>query len=154
MNDKFDSYIKEISQEFKIDICLIKAIIKTESDFNMWAIRFEPNWNYFYKVAEFSEANKITLATEKTLQACSFGLMQIMGSVLREHGYKEPLLKSVTPNINIYYGCKHLKRFICKYSKVEDAISSYNAGYPKKDINGNYLNQAYVDRVIASMNLF
>lgn len=80
--------------------------------------------------------------------------MQIMGGAMREHGYQEPLMKSFDPEVNLHYGCMHFSNFLKRYGKIEDAISSYNQGAPRKDHNRRYLNQAYVDNVINLMQNF
>jgi soluble lytic murein transglycosylase-like protein len=78
----------------------------------------------------------------------SWGLMQIMGSVARQYGFKGNLSSLTEPEINIEIGCKH---FVSKYSvEPKDMISAYNAGSPKKTPEGLYVNQGYVDKVCAA----
>lgn len=123
----------------------------TESSGNPWAVRFEPNWKYFYKIEQVPV--KTSFETERNLQSCSWGLCQIMGSVARELGYLEELPKLCREDINIIYGTKKLKSLMNKYDKPNDIIAAYNAGIPKFMSNGKYFNQTYVDRVNAYLKI-
>lgn len=139
--------INEASRKYSVDPDLIAAIVWVESRGNSYAIRFEPAWKYHYKIDEFSRRNNISYATERQLQSCSFGLMQVMGTVIRELGWEESLIKMFRPKINLVYGCKKIKKLMLKYENMDDVISAYNQGMPKKDEFGNYKNQDYVDQV-------
>lgn len=139
--------LEDICSYYDIVPALVKAIIKTESDFVNYAVRYEPNYKWLYNPQDFYKLNNISLDTETILQKCSFGLMQIMGAVAREYGFKDNLLKLTIPEVGIEYGCKHLKKFITKYNNIPDAISAYNQGSPRKK-NGDYENAAYVAKVL------
>jgi soluble lytic murein transglycosylase-like protein len=133
------------------DVALIYAIIETESGWNPYAVRYEPNWQYLIKIPDkMLNALCITRDTEEQLQKFSWGLMQVMGSVARELNFTGLLTELVNPQVNVNLGIRHFKRFLDKYKKLEDAIASYNAGSPRKKSDGKYVNQEYVDKVLAN----
>lgn len=149
-NIDLNEIIREKSLFYKLDEGLVRSIIKTESSWNTYAIRYEDGYNYLYEPDKFARAQNITVQTEVILQKCSYGLMQIMGAVMREHGFLGSLLTVCNPSINIEFGCKHLSGFVKKYPKIEHAIASYNAGSPSFDKNGQLVNQIYVDKVMGA----
>lgn len=132
---------------FKLDPAMVAAIIMAESAGDEWAVRIELHWQYFYETKKFAKINRITETTERAMQACSWGLMQVMGSVAREHHYSGPLQRLCEPELGIRYGCKHLQKFVEKYSNQNDAIAAYNAGSPIKSMDGLYKNNEYVVKV-------
>jgi hypothetical protein len=138
------------AEQHEIDLDLILAFITTESNFNVWAHRFEPQWHYSLPdedVKKFAAQNGISIATERIDQATSFSVMQVMGSVARELGYAGNLAGLYDPEYGIHYGCLKLKLELKKYPELTDAISSYNQGSPRR-AGGMYENQDYVDRVL------
>lgn len=140
--------IEKVAKEQGIDPKLLLAICTVESSLNPFAIRYEPAWSYYYFVNEHASRLGITQTTERVLQACSYGLAQIMGSVARSYGYSENLTKMFSgPEIPLRYSAMHLKNFITKYGSEVDAISAYNQGSPRKTPGGLYQNQRYVDKV-------
>ncbi len=135
-----------------IDPNLAIAIAGHESNFNCEVVRYEPDWEYIVQVAENSDRLVITYNTELVLQKCSWGAMQIMGSVTRELGFKGQLSTLVYPTNGVNYGCRKLALLLKKYPNEFDAVSSYNQGSPKKESNGLYKNQLYVNDVMARLN--
>ena len=133
--------------EFKLDVNLVRAIISTESSWNPFAIRYEPQWRYFYETRSLASLLGITHPTMELFQATSYGLMQIMGSVAYELGFRQSPVLLCDPEINLHYGCKKLKKLFEKYGHEDDVISSYNQGNPRKNNGGMYLNQRYCDKV-------
>lgn len=149
MRLQWDDLIEEKAKLFALDPFLVKAIIYVESAGDKYAARFEPKWTYFYRVEEFADDNNITAATERVFQATSLGLMQIMGSVVRELGWGASLVEVFNPEVNITYGCKKLNQFSQRYTDRRDIIASYNAGSPRRNkVDGKYVNQKYVDKVL------
>jgi soluble lytic murein transglycosylase-like protein len=150
--NKYDDIIEKYSNKYDIPKNIIKAIIKTESDFNTNAIRYETNYRWL--VEPFDKFHWHT-ETERITQKISFGLMQIMGAVAREKGFDGQFLTELLkPEIGIKYGCKHLHDFYKRYNNLEDAISSYNQGSPRKNDEGEYINQSYVDKVLSYAKKF
>jgi soluble lytic murein transglycosylase-like protein len=71
-----------------LDPALVCAVCEQESAWNPWAIRYEPGFLARY-VAPLFTAGKIS-ATEAYARSFSWGLMQVMGQVAREHGFGVP----------------------------------------------------------------
>jgi len=143
-----------ISQEAKkqnIDVNLISAIVMVESAGRECAVRYEHNYRWLFHHRNFADDQGITEQTEETFQKTSWGLMQVMGAVARELGYKGPLVELCNPKLGLHYGCLKLKELIEREDSIEDAIASYNAGQAVKTRGGFYLpgtTQKYVDKVM------
>lgn len=141
--------IKEVSNRLRVNPLLIGAMVSVESNGDPKATRFESHYKWVIDIKEHARANNISRATEKNLQMNSMGLMQIMGANARYHGYTGPLSDLYIPEVGLRYGVIHLTKEIDKYEKLEDAISSYNQGSPRKEEDGTYENQEYVDKVMS-----
>ena len=119
---------------YGIESELIHAIIQHESSYNSNAVRFEPEIN------------------DK-----SIGLMQILISTGRSLGLvgtdAEIEKQLFIPEINIKYGTKYLHELSKKYNNIRDIIASYNAGKPRYKLDGTYINQKYVDKVLRTYTL-
>jgi len=134
--------IKALAAQHDVPWELIAAVCQTESSMDPWAVRYEPSYKYLVGIQE-----KLT-ATERMQQMTSWGPMQVMGGVAREHGYHGWLTRLCDPAVGINYGILHLRRYFTKHGKWPDAIASYNAGAPRKNTDGTYWNQNYVDKVL------
>lgn len=143
----FNAIIEDAAKKHELDANLIRAIIMQESSGNPWAMRIEPKWKYFVFVRTSAENLRISFDTETACQAISWGLMQIMGSVARELGYKDHLAKLLDPVLGIEWGCKKLKSQLVRYGNEDDAIAAYNAGSVIKTQGGQYVNMGYHDGV-------
>lgn len=131
----------------EIDPQIILAVIVQESQGNQWAVRFEPKF-YERKLQHLGRSDLAgyvpgllpTLATEKTLRATSWGLMQIMGETARVVGFKDPYLsRLLDPALNISIGTKYLKMLLSrKNGDTRAALLAYNGGgdplYPDRVI--------------------
>lgn len=138
------------AEEHGLDHELVLAMVEVESNFNPLAVRHEPKWSYPYLYAGFAIRLAITADTELVMQSCSWGLMQVMGSVMREQGMIDNLLRVVAdPSIGLDHGCIHLRRLFDKHplESLDFIISAYNAGTPEKLSTGKFVNQTYVDKV-------
>ena len=140
------SLIKAAASRMDLPWELVQAICVTESSMNPWAIRYEPAYRWFYGTADALSP------TERAGQQMSWGLMQVMGAVAREHGFTGWFPSLCEPTVGLNYGMRHLAGFYARYKNWPDAIASYNAGSPVKDQEGRYRNQAYVDRVLRHWN--
>lgn len=73
-----------------------------------------------------------------------------MGAVAREYGFRGWLSSLCDPEINLRYGCKHLKnlerRFLVTYG-WEGVVSAYNAGSPRRKGKSLWENQTYVNKI-------
>lgn len=130
-----------------IDPMLVLAIAEVESAGDPLAVRFEPGWRYHYNVEEFAKLCRISKDTEHTLQACSFGLMQVMGTVARELGHEGSLLQLTDAKLGAKYGCMKLAKLFKILKSVDDVIAAYNGGSAIRNKDGTYRNQIYVDKV-------
>lgn len=137
---------KGIGTNLSVSEDILLAFIEIESAYNTYAARYEPEWTYFTKIEGYAAISMVTALTERMLQATSLGVMQVMGSVARELGFKDNLLHLTQPELGIYYGALKLRALMKKYSDLSDVISAYNQGVPLKE-NGKYKNQTYVDMV-------
>jgi soluble lytic murein transglycosylase-like protein len=145
--DELKPFIQDASQRTGVPENLIYSVIMTESGGDPYAIRYEHHFNYLLSTDLFAKSNQITESTEAILQKCSLGLMQVMGAVARELGFKQSLLMLTSPNIGVNLGAKKLKTLIQKYNSTDDVLAAYNAGSPRRLEGGLYVNQAYVNKV-------
>jgi hypothetical protein len=142
--------IRKNADDNRLDPYVVAAILQHESAGQNFKPRFEPGFRWFWFPREFAERLGISVETEQALQQTSWGAMQIMGAVARQHGFKDDIPKLCQPELSIQYGCAHLKwlrdRPIC-HSET-DLIASYNMGSPRKTPGGLYQNSSqYVDPV-------
>ena len=134
---------------------LVIAIIKVESGFDASVVRYEPDYRYIYKPFEV-KPHDCSYTTEITLQKMSWGLMQIMGAVAREYGFRGWLTRLLSPHENLKYGIMHLKKLEERGKRHEkqlrrkyglnDLISDYNDGNWR-----SYSNTIYVAKVRQEM---
>ncbi|WP_421793441.1 transglycosylase SLT domain-containing protein [Hydrocarboniphaga effusa] len=131
---------------------LVLAICKTESSFDPFAMRFEPDYRYLfdtrakkpYRVrAEDMSTDRapadfqapaglaVTAHSEWIAQQTSFGLMQTMGAVAREYGFEGYLTALCDPYFSCDIGCRLLadlvRRNFAKYG-WPGVLSAYNTG--------------------------
>lgn len=140
--------IKKAAKLRRVEPELIAAIVSAESGGDTLANRYEAHYRYTLDEARFARKNRISLDTEIINQKTSWGLMQVMGGVAREHGYFGPLVKLTNPKLGLRFGIMHFTKFIDKYDDIPSAISAYNQGGAYKKRNGKFKNQAYVDRIL------
>lgn len=108
-----------------LDPALVCAVCEHESGgWNPWAVRFEPK---FYE--RYTKPMSLT-DTEEYTRAMSFGLMQTMGEVARELGFKGKYLTELCdPVVSLEYGCRKLAQCLQKHDgDVRAALLSYNGG--------------------------
>lgn len=142
---------KNVGLEHDVSPKLILAIIYQESKGVPWITRYEPDYHYLYKTQDMAHKLQQTEETIIKEQKTSWGLMQIMGAVAHELGHPGYLSELVSPATNLYWSAKLLKKLQCRYNAVSEVIASYNAGSPRQDGKGFYVNQKYVDSVLTYM---
>lgn len=140
--------ITHTARQYNLDPLFVASIVQAESAGDPWATRFEKDYKWLYKPARLAEDNRITEITETAHQKTSWGLMQIMGGVAREIGFKGPLPKLCLVKVGLSYGCLKLSLISKKYDKMSDIAAAYNAGIPRLTKDRKYVNQAYVDKVL------
>ena len=98
---------RQIAAEHGLAPALVCAVIEQESAWNPWAVRYEPGFLSRY-IAPLYTSGKLS-ATEAYTRAMSWGLMQVMGQVAREFGFKEASLSELCdPAAGIEFGCRIL----------------------------------------------
>lgn len=132
----------------KLDVRLCQAIALAETNGRLFLVRYEPSWNYMVTPEVYAKSLQITEATERALQAFSYGPLQIMGSVARELGFNRMLTELNIAETVIQYSLLKMKQICQRYSVLEDRMSAWNSGTLRYVTSGHYLNQAYVDRVL------
>ncbi len=92
-----------------LDAGLVCAVVEQESNWNTWAMRYEPLFFAKY-VAPLYTNNKVG-ATEAYARGISWGLMQVMGQTAREMGMNSPFLSAMCdPAVGLAVGCKVLRK--------------------------------------------
>lgn len=79
---------------------LVCAIVEQESAWNPWALRYEPA--FFDRYVQSLKLDP----TESRARAFSWGLMQVMGQVAREHGFTGGLASLCDPAVGLDIGCR------------------------------------------------
>lgn len=142
MKDELIALAKEVAGRFKLDPALVCAVVEQESDWDPWAMRYEPLFFAKY-VASLYTGNKIT-ATEAYARGFSWGLMQVMGQVAREHGVSLKHLSGLCePEAGLSVGCQKLSDELYRHNgNVWNTLLAWNGG-------GSLV---YPDQVIARMD--
>jgi soluble lytic murein transglycosylase-like protein len=149
-------FLNEINSQAKLlnlDSILVAAIVATESSFNPFAVRYEPNFKYRLMPYKYAEINGITETTENFLQSCSIGLMQTMGLIARENGFTKNLLELTIPENSLSIGCKKLASLFEKYKDENKVIVAYNAGSINPNLGNVYKNSVYLNKVLANKKI-
>ncbi|WP_158608538.1 lytic transglycosylase domain-containing protein [Stagnimonas aquatica] len=168
--DALARVIQRGAADFALPYDLVLAICRKESGLNTWATRYEPDFRWLWDnrllrayncrpadmsldkaPSDFSGLPGITPNTEWVAQQTSYGLMQVMGSLAREQGFKGYLSALCDPLAGVNSGCAYLRALSRKHFASlgwDGVIAAYNAGSPRKD-GVRYINQEYVDGVRA-----
>lgn len=86
-----------------LDPALVCAVVEQESAWNNFAMRYEPAFRARY-VAPLGLA-----VTEEVTRSISWGLMQVMGQVVRENGFDGKFLSALCePAVGLDCGCRVL----------------------------------------------
>lgn len=148
--------VSQIATRLRVDPKLLDAIVATESAYNPWAIRYEPNIAALAFPMRYATTNRITVATEIQLEKMSFGLAQLLGTTLRSVlGYGGQLTELFEPEKNLTLACQYLKILGNEFPFLDDQIAAYNEGpgsVKREPVSGKYKNQDYVDEVLHFMN--
>lgn len=128
---------------------LVMALVSVESGGNPWAWNPEPAYRYLWDVKDNAPFRKLapeeyalkkppmdfpSLAGDPDQEWCgqqaSWGLMQVMGAVARERGFRGLYLPALCdPETNLRIGCGILAANL-RWSggEVNKALAAYNAG--------------------------
>ncbi len=148
------------------------AMAESRGEPSLW--RAEPKYPYLYDVkklgpfrgctagelaasrppADFPSIRGVSSrATEWWGQRASWGPMQVMGGVAREHGFRKAFPLLCTASRGVEYGMIHLAGFRERYFEKwgwAGVVAAYNYGHPlraKGGLGDDFVNQKYVDRV-------
>ena len=163
--------IQLAADKYQLPRDVVLAICRQESNLNRWVTRSEPEFRYLWDCV----GNKPYLAHAQDLHSCvapadfhgcpgdgesattewvnqrkSWGLMQPMGSLARELGFRGPLGQLLDIPTNLDVGCRHLVELHGKYFPKfgwSGVYAAYNSGSPALD-GKQFKDQAYVDGVI------
>jgi len=107
-----------------LDPSLVCAVIEQESAWDPHAIRYEPAFRARY-VAPLGLP-----PTEEVARSISWGLMQVMGQVAREHGFSGKFLSALCdPATGLDAGCAVLASKLATASgEVTRALELWNGG--------------------------
>ena len=112
------------AKKYGIDPAVVCAVTEQESAWNTYAIRYEP---------AFRERYVLPLrlsATEEISRSMSWGLMQLMGQVAREHSFHGEFLSELCdPALGLDFGCSVLvSKFSSVGMDVERGLALWNGG--------------------------
>jgi len=148
------------ARQYGIPEDLLAAIVQVESGGNPWACRYEAHYRWLWDVTHnrphragdrFSAPRGVSADTERAGQMTSWGLMQVMGAVARERGFDRPFLSELcAPEHGMRIGCLHLVSYHRRWKDWEAAAAAYNAGSPRRNKEGKWVNQVYIDRLRAA----
>lgn len=119
--------VNTIARKHNVDPNLVKAIIKQESAWDVNASRYEAHLN-----------------------DSSWGLMQVLLKTAKWmlNNDKLTIQDLIKPEVNVEAGTRYLAYLSGRYpNNLQDVMASYNAGSPRKNKDGTYTNQSYVDKI-------
>lgn len=119
---------RQKAEKYGIDGDLVCAIIEQESNWNPWAIRFEPA---FYSRYVQPLRDQLHIGdSEANARATSWGLMQLMGEVAREYAFSGIFLSELCdPENGLEMGCKYFSAIMGKVANdVNAALLRWNGG--------------------------
>jgi soluble lytic murein transglycosylase-like protein len=108
---------------------LVCAIVEQESSWDRWALRYEPAFYARYVEPQLGRG-AIADEGEARGRAFSWGLMQIMGQVAREHGFAGASLAALCdPATGLAAGCRvFAAKLAAAAGNVEQALQLWNGG--------------------------
>jgi len=122
--NELERLAREAATKHGLDPALVCALCEVESSWIPWAVRHEPGYRWLWGLtyddypteprwlAKEVQLRGYTAGTERILQRTSWGLMQIMGAVARERGFRGWLTELCDPAVNLEWGCRHLRWMI------------------------------------------
>jgi hypothetical protein len=133
--NRYNGMIQKSTALYGLEFNLIKAIVKTESNYNPRALRFEPKYKWLYSVKECASILRIDVFTLEMMQKTSWGLTQIMGAIYFEKIASKPKEMDfasvlLDPEVNISLCCQIVAGIIKKHKTNDVSIiyDLYNSG--------------------------
>ena len=162
------------AETHRLSAALVRGVALMESSGDTWAFNPEPEYRYLWDLhlhkpfrrltstelacktppADFTALPGIPIDAEWWGQQTSWGLMQVMGGVAREHGFRGRFLSALCdPALGLDFGCRVLAdRLRWSEGDVRSALAAYNGGKAGNAPGRGVLrNGAYADRVLALM---
>lgn len=136
----FIAFARAVAANHKLDPALVCAVADQESSWNPYAIRYEPAFRSRY-VAPLGLPR-----TEEVARSISWGLMQVMGQVAREHGFSGKFLSALCePEAGLETGCTVLATKIeSAGGDIARALNLWNGG----------ANPLYAQEVLAKLEKY
>lgn len=124
MNSDWIALARSTAARHSLDPALVCAVVEQESSWDAHAIRYEPAFRSRY-VAPLGLA-----PTEEIARSISWGLMQVMGQVAREHGFTGRFLSALCePSAGLEIGCAVLAaKLTAAAGDVPRALGLWNGG--------------------------
>lgn len=166
----YDALAIDAAARYQLQPEWVLALVVVESSGNPWAWNPEPRYRYYWDARTGQPFRRPTDTEvlsecppadfhcalgdpdqEWWAQSASWGLMQLMGAVAREHGFRGPYLTQLCdPGTNLEYGCRHLASLMTwAGGDIERALAAYNGGR-EGNATRPLRNAAYVARVRAA----
>lgn len=163
--------IASVAGKFTLDPKVLSAQVQVESGTNTFAWNPEPQYKYLVDVrtgkpfralsndeisSETPPSDFPFLAGDRDQewwgQQASWGLLQIMGAVAREHGFKGPyLVELCDPEQGLLWGCTHLAGLVqWAHGNIRQALAAYNGGKGGNSV-APFRNDAYAAKVLAQI---
>jgi soluble lytic murein transglycosylase-like protein len=108
---------------------LVCAIVEQESSWNRWALRYEPA--FYDRYIAPAEVRGVSYGeTEARARSFSWGLMQVMGQVARENGFRAVSLAALCdPAVGLDVGCRvFAAKLAAAEGNVTRALLLWNGG--------------------------
>jgi soluble lytic murein transglycosylase-like protein len=120
--------VNSIAVAHGLETALVCAVIEQESNWNTWAVRYEPAFMHKYVWPQYSQGK--FGQTEAQMRAQSWGLMQVMGQVAREFGFIGSFLTELCePRLGVDLGCVVLAHRMAGNAGIAyAALLAYNGG--------------------------
>jgi len=115
---------RAVAAKRSLDPALVCAVIEQECSWDAYAIRYEPAFR-----ARYVAPLHLT-PTEEIARSMSWGLMQVMGQVAREHGFAGKFLSALCdPAAGLDIGCAALAaKLAAAAGDVSRALLLWNGG--------------------------
>ena len=109
---------------------IVCAVCEQESDWDPWALRFEPAFYARYVAPLYVTSDLAWTVTEAHARATSWGLMQVLGQVAREHGFAGAYLSELCdPAVGLEVGCRVLAAKLgAAEGNLQRALLLWNGG--------------------------
>lgn len=164
--------IVQVAARFGLDPLLLEAQVWVESGDQPWAWNPEPKYRYLWDVQHGRPFRALT-ALEQAMespppdfpclegdrdqewwgQQASWGLLQVMGAVAREHGFLGSYLPQLCdPLLGLEAGARHVAQLLVwAHDNPWQALAAYNGG-KAGNTTEPYRNESYVRAVRAQHN--